>query len=225
MKDPYIISTQNPTLKNLLGITAYPELKKAETDIGYAKLLDVYSVYSEDDKNPLKTIHKHIFGDIYVWAGEYRSVPVYKQEVVIPGISLKYADVKDIKNDIEKNIKEMAQIDWLSMDIDTRAEKFTKYLAKIWRVHPFRDGNTRTTLAFANCFARAHGFEMDMSGMINALSRKTNEKGKIKSWSIRDLFVLASLDEKDCPEPQYLNGVMKKAMIAGNGNKEKQIER
>lgn len=38
MKDPYIL--EDGTLKNLLGITDYAELKKAETDIGYVKLMN-----------------------------------------------------------------------------------------------------------------------------------------------------------------------------------------
>ncbi len=40
MKDPYIL--EDGTLKNLLGITDYEELKKAETDIAYVKLMNAH---------------------------------------------------------------------------------------------------------------------------------------------------------------------------------------
>ena len=44
----------------------------------------------------IKRINQHIFGDIFDWAGEYRTVPIYKEEVVIPGISLDYGAPKEI---------------------------------------------------------------------------------------------------------------------------------
>ena len=44
MKDPYIL--EDGTLKNLLGITDYKELKRAETDIGYVKIINASEVPS-----------------------------------------------------------------------------------------------------------------------------------------------------------------------------------
>ena len=66
MKDPYIL--EDGTLKNLLGITDYAELKKAETDIGYVKLMNAEDeVIDKCDEKLLKKIHKHIFKDIFEW--------------------------------------------------------------------------------------------------------------------------------------------------------------
>ena len=219
MKDPYIL--EDGTLRNLLGITDYKELKAAEKDIGYVKLLNADSIMqSKCDVNLLKSVHKHIFEDIFEWAGEFRTVPLYKKEVVIPGISLEYAQPKDINKLISQYLSEMNSADWKNMKIDDLTKQFASYLAKIWRVHPFRDGNTRTTLAFANIFAKEHGFEMDMSTMLDDLGREVDPNtGKISKWSVRDKFVLAALDEKDYPEPQALEQIMKKAIINGTKNK------
>lgn len=83
MKDPYIL--EDGTLRNLLNITDYQKLKEAERDIGFIKLCTVDSVLLQQfDKNLLQAIHKHIFGDIFEWAGEFRTVPLYKEEIVIP---------------------------------------------------------------------------------------------------------------------------------------------
>ena len=89
-------------------------------------------------------------------------------------------------------------------NIDEITAKFTGELAKIWRVHPFRDGNTRTTLAFAENYSREHGFPMDIGILLDHLTRLVTPKGDIVRYSIRDKFVLAALDEKDYPEPEAI---------------------
>ena len=219
MKDPYVL--EDGTLRNKLGITDYQELKVAERDIGYVKLLNAESVMkSKCDITLLKNIHKHIFEDIFEWAGEFRTVPVYKEELVIPGISLEYSAPKDINKQLTQYLDEMNSANWQNMNIDDLTKQFVSYLAKIWRVHPFRDGNTRTTLTFANIFAKEHGFEMDMSTMLDDLGRVVDSNtGRVTRWSIRDKFVLAALDKKDYPEPQALEQIVKQAI--NNGAKKK----
>lgn len=219
MKDPYI--QENGTLKNKLGIGIYEELNSAEKDIGYVKLLDIKSVTnSKCDINLLKNIHKHIFEDIFEWAGEFRTVPVYKEEKVIPGISLEYGNPKDIEKELTECLEKMNSDNWNNKKIDDLTTQFVGYLARIWRTHPFRDGNTRTTLAFANIFAKEHGFELDMSTILNDLGRiEDAETGKVIRWGVRDKFVLAALDKKDYPEPQALEQIMKQAI--NNGIKHK----
>lgn len=219
MKDPYI--QENGTLENKLGIQDYDELNEAEKDIGYVKLLNVEEATSiKCDVSLIKAIHKHIFEDIFEWAGKLRTVPIYKQEVVIPGISLEYSNPKNIEEELKTSLEKLNSYKWKNKTIDEIAKQLTEGLAKIWRVHPFRDGNTRTTLAFATIFAKQHGFEIDMSSMLSDLNRKTDEKtGRIIRPSIRDMFVLAALDEKDYPEPEHLQKVLAVAIYNGSKNK------
>ena len=89
MKDPYV--QENGTLKNKLGIKEYKELNDAERDIGFVKLINIDNAFEEKyDINFIRRLHRHIFEDIFEWAGEFRLVPLYKTEVVIPGLSLEY---------------------------------------------------------------------------------------------------------------------------------------
>lgn len=224
MRDPYIL--EDGTLRNKLGITDYKELKLAEKDIGYVKLLNVEKVAQEEyDIELLKRVHKHIFEDIFEWAGNFRSVPIVKEELIIPGASLQYAEPKEINKRLELIFKQMNSFEWKDKNIDQITKNFTGFLAKLWRVHPFRDGNTRTTLAFANIFAKQHGFEMDMSTMIEQLGRIIDSNtGKVVRWSLRDKFVLAALDERDYPEPQALENTIKRAIIAGGKIKDTDTE-
>ncbi len=213
MKDPYTLP--NGTLKNKLGITEYNELKKAECDIGFVKLISLDEVALDGfGADTLKALHKHIFEDIFDWAGEYRKVPVYKTEVIIPGISLEYEQPKKIENAVNRVLKEMNEDNWNPNDIEEYTSKLVKYSAKLWRIHPFRDGNTRTTLAFAYRFAKEHGVDLDMAKILGVLTRKVDkDTGRIKQYSVRDKFVIAALDEKDLPEPEHLERLFRSAIL------------
>lgn len=217
MKDPYI--DENGVLKNKLGITNDEELKEAEKDIAFVKLIGVEELEKETiNANLLKDIHKYLFNDIYDWAGEYRTVPVYKEEVVLPGLSLEYAQPKDIEKRLEQEFENLNSLEWSDKKIDELSLQLTKSLARIWRVHPFRDGNTRTVLTFANIFSKMKGFNLDMSNILDNLSRKEDGNGRITQYSVRDKFVLAALDEKDYPEPEHLQAILKESMHSGIKN-------
>lgn len=218
MKDPYIF--ENGTLKNKLGITDYNELNAAEKDIGFIKLINVDKEFAPTfDSALLQNIHKHIFKDIFDWAGEFRTVPIYKEEIVIPGLSLAYCKPEQIPQEVEKCLEEFNQTEWNHLDLDKKANQFSELLAKLWRVHPFRDGNTRTTMAFAYLFGKEHNFPLNLHMMLDSLSRKQDANGKITQYSIRDKFVLAALDKKDYPEPEHLTAVFKKSIISGVSEK------
>lgn len=86
MKDPYVYE-ETGTLKNKLGIKDYEELRKAESDISFVKLLTVDRDVecSKFDLDYIKNIHKYILDDIYDWAGEFRTVPMVKPEDILGG--------------------------------------------------------------------------------------------------------------------------------------------
>ena len=214
MKDPYI--QEKGILKNKLGITDEEELKKAEKDIAFSKLIGVQELEKmQSDAELLKKIHLYIFGDIYEWAGEYRTIPIYKQEVVLPGLSLEYARPDEIDKRLNYELEKMNSYDWNNKKIDELSLQLTQSLARIWRVHPFRDGNTRTVLTFANIFAKMNGFSLDMESILDNLHRKYDENGRIIQYDVRDKFVLAALDEKDYPEYEHLQDILKKAIEEG----------
>lgn len=215
MADPYI--QENGTLKNKLGIEDYTDLNNAEKNITFTKFLNISTAFRTNfDIEYFKSIHKHIFEDIFDWAGEFRTVPIYKTELVVPGISLNYAPVKQIEPQLQAVLDEMNNTDWSNLStLEQKATEFTKYLTRIWAIHPFRDGNTRTTLTFANQFSKEHGFPIDLGGLLDKLPRKVTPSGQVLQYSIRDLFVLAALPEDSYPEPEHLTAIMKQAMQKG----------
>lgn len=211
MKDPYINS--KGVLINKLNIDDYDELRKAEADIGFLKLIDIDKIDSTYfDEELLKSIHRHIFGDIFDWAGEYRTVPLFKEEVVLPRYSIPYANPQDIEQELHKKLEELNRMSWDGMSQEEIASTFVRKMALLWRVHPFRDGNTRTMLCFSYLYAKSHGFPLDIETFVDNLDRRYNHSGVIQKYSIRDKFVLACLDEKDYPEPEALTSIYLEAM-------------
>ena len=104
---------------------------------------------------------KHIFSDIYEWAGGIRVIPIVKGERVLGGDTVRYSQPDDIEHDCVDVLKKLRGVDWATLGAHETAEVFAKLIAALWQVHPFREGNTRTTITFATQFAEAHGFRMD----------------------------------------------------------------
>ena len=106
-------------------------------------------------------MHQYLFQDIYEWAGQQRKLNIYKEEPVLGGLSIDYSDVFDIPGDAEKVLTEMRLKPWQDMNTHEIAVHFSDSIAKLWRVHPFREGNTRTTITFCCQYADSVGIKPD----------------------------------------------------------------
>ena len=210
MKDPYVYEDTG-TLINKLGIKDYEELRQAESDITFSKLITVERdvKFSEFNLEYLKDIHKYILGDIFDWAGEFRIVPMEKPEVILGGDTIRYAYPTEIKSKAEKYIEQLNNANWKEKNIQQKSLEFTKLLAGLWQVHPFRDGNTRTTMAFAFKFAKEHGFEMNEDLILEHFGY------------VRNAFVKAS--DGQYAEYKFLNNIIRDSIEMGK--KEEREER
>lgn len=216
-------------LRNRFNITDYNELKIKEAEVCAVKLINVDKVFSTRfDSNYLKAIHKHIFEDVFDWAGQYRTVPIIKiEQVEIPGQSLNYPAPEDVDRLLTEKIDDLNSVDWHQFsNREEIALVFAKKIAAIWKVHPFRDGNTRTTLCFADMFSRIKGFPFDMGSLVQTLNRPTDATGRMVGYSIRDKFMTASIDY-GYEDPTYLARAFDSAILKGrlpNLKKEKDEE-
>ncbi|MGL9730391.1 hypothetical protein [Enterococcus sp. DIV0756] len=97
MLDPYLIPDTD-VLQNKLGIADKDLLEKAEADITYLKLLDIDAWFENKPLNyeTFLEVHKYIFGDLYEWAGQIRTIDIYKEEAVLGGVSLTYGEISSI---------------------------------------------------------------------------------------------------------------------------------
>lgn len=98
-------------------------------------------------------MHFFIFQDLYDWAGEQRKLNIFKEEPVLGGLSVEYSDMADIARDAKSVLKEMVSKNWNDMDTKRKSMEFADSMAKLWKVHCFREGNTRTVITFCCQYA------------------------------------------------------------------------
>ena len=149
MPDPYLYEGTD-VLKNLLNIKDKKLLEEAEA--GYVtyrlKEIALNPLPGNYDYYHLLDMHKYIFQDMYEWAGQQRKQNIYKEEHVLGGLSIDYSDIFDIQKDSERALSEMRKKNWDKYDVHEVALEFSESLARIWKVHPFREGLTNSCSHF-----------------------------------------------------------------------------
>lgn len=110
MRDPYLYDDVN-VLKNFANIKNPELLRKAEADITGISMAAVYNLkYDKFNTETLCDIHKNIFGQIYDWAGEFRTIQVVKYEKILGGDTVRYAYPDEIKKQLLATMKEVAKL-------------------------------------------------------------------------------------------------------------------
>ena len=164
-QDPYLY-TGTAVLRNHPGTRKQAELDELERMITSHALDSIRKkpVPGNFDYARLCEIHLRIFEEVYPFAGKTRIINMSKYEPVLNGGSVDYSRFKDIVHDATCHLKNMNKRDWSSLHDMSKPEFmqiFAEDIAELWRIHPFREGNTRTTMTFMIQFAREHGFTLD----------------------------------------------------------------
>lgn len=218
MKDLYLIENST-VLKNLLDITDEKELDLAEAELSRANMMLLYENSFDDfSSGGFCFIHKVLFGDVYEWAGQYRKINIRKRENLLAGQSVWYSNVTEIGNDLDNAFYEINKVNWASLSRENFAKQIARLFPKLWQVHPFREGNTRTTVMMMTFFVEHHGYFFDQNLMAES------------AGYVRDSFVMASLGENS--DYEYLEKILLDAICtepvdyadtdkANNINKEK----
>lgn len=135
-------------------------LDNAEADYVVYRLKDLAlnPMEGKYDTEHLLQMHKFIFQDIFDWAGEPRIISIYKEEDVLGGQSVEYSEPSDIVKDIHCVLCDMRHKSWNRMKRLQLAIEFSASLARLWKIHPFREGNTRTTVTFCCQYMDEMGF-------------------------------------------------------------------
>ena len=204
MKDPYLYP-DSEILINLFD--ERDEQKLAEIEAAYTTFR-LRQLCDEPEKGVfnfkhLCQIHRFIFQDIFHWAGEPRIINIEKAEAVLGGISIEYSDVNHIVKHATAVCEKMNSLSWELLHADKKAEQFSKYMVELWKVHPFREGNTRTVITFCCDFAEQNGFQLN------------RELFKDNSVYVRRALVAASAiftDMGDLSQPQHLIRIVRDAI-------------
>lgn len=162
MLDPYVYPGTN-ILKNVLDIQDRQMLDDAEADYVSLRLRELVEnpLEGDYDVSHLTEMHKYIFQDIYEWAGKIRTIDIEKEEPALGGLSIEYSDNAKIEGDLSKTLAKMVSRPWASLSLNDRVKYFSEDLAAVWKVHGFREGNTRLAVTFCCQFIEAQGIPID----------------------------------------------------------------
>ena len=109
----------------------------------------------------LKYIHKYLFQDIYDFAGKFRKVDFSKHEKILNNDSIAYGDSKLLEQSLDYDISLEKNKDYKVMNMVDIINNITDFSSRIWQVHPFREGNTRTTALFIEKYLIFLGIKVD----------------------------------------------------------------
>lgn len=162
--DPYL-DLDAGVLRNRLGITDAAELAQAEANFTSVQIAQLRRrpLPGRYDLAHLQAFHRHIFNDVYEWAGQLRTVSLGKgalfclpQHLVVVG--------DEIFGELARNgyLRNLGRADFL--------DGVTELTAKLNALHPFREGNGRTQRAFLGQLARDAGHPLHWSGMDSAVN-------------------------------------------------------
>ena len=129
----------------------------------------------------LTSIHRRIFEGVFKFAGQLRQVELSKKEWVLGGnASVSYQPAIDLREAIEYDLSWEKEFDYSNRPMAEIIKHLSQFIADLWQIHPFREGNTRTTAVFLIKYLRSMGIPV------------TNDMFKEHSWYFRNALVRAS---------------------------------
>ena len=154
-EDPYADAATG-VLRNKLGLSTTGELEAAEREITHAALvfLKESPVQPSYDLRHLCAIHRRIFGDVYDWAGQLRTVAIAKGTWFCLPQYIESAAAEVFRALQGENLLR-------GLPRDAFTDRLTYYLGEINAIHPFREGNGRAQRAFFDQLASDAGFILD----------------------------------------------------------------
>jgi len=138
--DPY--TYENSTvLVNKLGLRGQPELDAFEAEISNARAEEPLPE-GELDFTHYRAVHHHLFQDVYEWAGQIRTVRLFKG-------GNPFCFPENIEGQATRLFKELKAANHLGdLDAATFSRKAAHFLAELNAIHAFREGNGRSQLTF-----------------------------------------------------------------------------
>lgn len=128
----------------------------------------------------LMAIHRRVFEGVFKFAGQLRTVNITKKEWILEGDTVRYVSADEIRQTIEYDLSQEKQVDYTKLSMEAVILQLAKFTSGIWQIHPFREGNTRTTAVFVIKYLRSMGFNV------------TNDLFAEKSWYFRNALVRAN---------------------------------
>ena len=130
-------------------------------------------------------IHRKLFGGIYKHAGKIRDYNITKKEWVLDGATVLYGNATELRRTLEYDFEQEKKFSYKGLSTDEIIEHLAFFISRLWQIHIFGEGNTRTTAVFFIKYLRSLGY--DALGFF-----ATNDIFAENAWYFRNALVRAN---------------------------------
>lgn len=109
----------------------------------------------------LLSIHGYLFKDIYTHAGQFRNQNIRKEEPILNGETVKYANYYAVSSTLSFDFESEKNYRYSGKTEEEIINHISNFTSSIWQVHPFFEGNTRTTAVFIERYLNNIGFQVN----------------------------------------------------------------
>ena len=133
--------------------------------------------------NEYLSIHRKLFTGIYSHAGCIRDYNITKKEWVLDGATVLYGSATELRETLDYDFSEEKKFSYKNLSMDEIIHHLAIFISRLWQIHVFGEGNTRTTAVFFIKYLRTLGFEV------------TNDTFAENAWYFRNSLVRANYND------------------------------
>lgn len=108
--------------------------------------------------NEYLSIHRKLFQGIYNHAGKIRDYNITKKEWVLDGATVMYGSASELRATLEYDFSQEKDFSYKGLSMDEIIHHLAVFISRLWQIHIFGEGNTRTTAVFFIKYLRTLGF-------------------------------------------------------------------
>lgn len=152
----------------------------------------------------LIALHGRLFAGIFKFAGNIRDYDISKKEWVLDGDSVMYGAAFELKAALDYDFEQERHFSYKNLTLEETVKHITFFVSRLWQIHAFGEGNTRTTAVFTIKYLRSLGFNAD------------NELFAENSWYFRNALVRANYNnlQKGIHEnPEFLEKFFRNLLL------------
>ena len=130
--------------------------------------------------NEYMSIHRKLFRGIYKHAGKMRDYNITKKEWVLDGATVVYGSASELRATLEYDFSQEKDFSYRGLSMNEIIHHLAVFVSRLWQIHIFEEGNTRTTAVFFIKYLRTLGFSA------------TNDIFAENAWYFRNALVRAN---------------------------------
>lgn len=129
------------------------------------------------------SIHHRLFTGIYYHAGKIRDYNITKKEWVLDGDTVLYGGASELQATLDYDFGQEKDFSYKGLSMDATIHHLALFISRLWQIHVFGEGNTRTTAVFFIQYLRSLGFDV------------TNDTFAENAWYFRNAMVRANYND------------------------------